>query len=243
MLAANFGIKVNSEAFEAMARSLPVNILGKHKNQVHQLEALLLGQTNLLNGIFTGDYPKMLQKEYRFLKKKYDLKANTVLPHFLRMRPANFPTIRLSQLAMLVNRSTHLFSKIKEMKVVNEVKELLDVTANDYWHYHYTFDELTDHKPKHLGKQMVENIIINTITPVLFAYGSFTRQQVYKEKAIHWLQQLSAEQNAITRQWMAAEVANRSAFDSQSLIELTNNYCNHQKCLDCAVGNKILRNS
>lgn len=243
MLAANFGIKVNSEAFEAMARSLSVNILGKHKNQVHQLEALLLGQTNLLNGIFKEDYPKMLQKEYRFLKKKYDLKPNTVLPHFLRMRPANFPTIRLSQLAMLVNRSTHLFSKIKEMKMVNEVKDLLDVTANDYWHYHYTFDELTDHQPKHLGKQMVENIIINTITPVLFAYGSFTGQQIYKEKAIRWLQQLSAEQNAITKQWMAAEVANRSAFDSQSLIELTNNYCNQQKCLDCAVGNKILRNS
>jgi hypothetical protein len=194
-----------------------------------------------LNGDFTDDYAKLLQREYSFLKKKYALQSNTVLPHFLRMRPANFPTVRLAQLAMLVNQSTHLFSKVKEMKSVKEVKELLDVTANDYWHYHYTFDEATDHKQKHIGSQMAENIIINTIAPVLFAYGAFTKQELYKEKPIHWLQQLSAEQNAITRKWMAAEVANRSAFDSQSLIELTNNYCNHQRCLDCAVGNKVLQ--
>jgi hypothetical protein len=241
MLAANFGIKVNSEAFEVMARSISVNILAKHKNQVNQLEALLLGQANLLNGEFEEDYPKLLQREYRFLKKKYDLQSNTVLPHFLRMRPANFPTIRLAQLAMLVNQSSHLFSKIKELKTVKEVKELLNVTANDYWHYHYNFDELTDFKPKHLGSQMADNIIINTIAPVLFAYGMFTKQEQYKEKALHWLQQLSAEQNAITKLWAAAEVANHSAFDSQSLIELTNNYCNYQRCLDCAVGNKVLQ--
>jgi hypothetical protein len=241
MLATNFGIKVNSESFEVMARSLSINILAKHKNQIHQLEALLLGQANLLNGDFTDDYPKLLQKEYSFLKKKYGLQSNTVLPHFLRMRPANFPTIRLAQLAMLINQSTHLFSRIKEMRSVKEVKDILNVTANDYWHYHYTFDEATDHKPKHLGKQMVENIIINTIVPILFAYGSFTKQDAYKEKAVHWLQQLSPEQNAITKQWTLAEVANRSAFDSQSLIELTNNYCNHQRCLDCSVGNKVLQ--
>jgi hypothetical protein len=241
MIAANFGIKVNSEAFEAMARSLPVNILARHKQQVIQLEALLLGQTNLLNEKYTEDYPKLLQKEYRFLKKKYGLQQHNILPHFLRMRPANFPTIRLAQLAMLVNNTSHLFSSIKEIRTVKEVKEILNVTANDYWHYHYTFDELTDHKPKHLGSQMADNIVINTIIPVLFAYGLFSKQEVFKEKAIHWLQQLPAEHNAITRQWSAAEIANHSAFDSQSLIELTNNYCHHQRCLDCAVGNKILQ--
>jgi len=241
MLAANFGIKVNCDAFETMSRSISVNILAKHKNQIHQLEALLLGQANLLNGDYEEEYPKLLQKEFLFLKKKYALQSNTVLPHFLRMRPANFPTVRLAQLAMLVNQSNHLFSKIKELKSVKDVKELLNVTANDYWHYHYNFDEQTDYKPKHLGSQMADNIIINTIAPVLFAYGMFTKQEPYKEKSLHWLQQLSAEQNAITKLWSAAEVSNRSAFDSQSLIELTNNYCNHQRCLDCAVGNKVLQ--
>jgi Fe2+ transport system protein B len=241
ILASNFGIKVNTEAFEAMARSVSVNVLAKHKNQIHQLEALLLGQTNLLNGQYEEDYPKLLQKEYSFLKKKYQLQSHNILPHFLRMRPANFPTVRLAQLAMLVSQSYHLFSKLKEMQSVKEVKALLNVTANDYWHYHYTFDETAAFKPKHLGNQMIDNLVINTIVPVLFAYGLYTKQEEFKEKAIQWLQQISAEQNAITSLWHDAEIANRSAFDSQSLIELTTNYCNHQRCLDCAVGNKILQ--
>jgi hypothetical protein len=241
MLAANFGIKINAETFEIMARSISVNILAKHKNQIHQLEALLLGQANLLNREYEEDYPKMLQKEYRFLAKKYELNSLKVLPHFLRMRPANFPTIRLAQLASLVNQSSHLFSNVKEMKDVASVKKLLNVTANDYWHYHYLFDELTAYKPKHLGSQMVDNLIINTIAPVLFAYGLYSKTEEYKTKAINWLQETSAEQNTITKQWMVMEVGNTSAFDSQSLIELTNNYCNNQKCLECAVGNKILR--
>lgn len=241
MVAANFGIKVNMEAFEATARSISVNVLARHKGQLIQLEALLLGQSNLLNGEFSEDYPLLLQKEFRFLRKKYALRPHSVLPHFLRMRPANFPTVRLAQLAALVNRSSHLFSRIKEMGSAADVKDLLDVTANDYWHYHYRFDDLTDYKPKHLGSQMADNIMINTIVPVLFAYGSFSKQQEAKDKAIHWLQQLAPEHNAITKAWSAAEVANRCAFDSQALIELRNNYCHHQRCLDCAVGNKILQ--
>ncbi len=241
MLSANFGIKVNSEAFEAMARSIPVNILARHKHQVIQLEALLLGQANLLNGEYEEAYPVMLQKEYRFLKRKYDLPQNNVLPHFLRMRPANFPTVRLAQLAMLVNRSSHLFSRIKEMESVTELKSLLDVSAIDYWDYHYRFDEETGHHPKHLGDQMATNLVINTIAPVLFAYGSYTKQDSFKDKAIRWMQQLAPEQNAITRQWMAAGVGNHTSFDSQALIELANHYCQCQRCLDCAVGTSILK--
>jgi len=240
MLAANFGIAVNTEAFEAMARSIPVNILAKHKHQLHQLEALLQGQANLLHGNFSDYYAIMLQKEYLYLRKKYKLTPNTILPHFLRMRPANFPTVRLAQLAVLINTSTHLFSKIRELGAVTEVKALLDVTANDYWHYHYRFDDEQSFQPKHLGRQMADNIIINTIVPVLFTYGMVTGQNQYEDKAISWLQQLSAEQNAVTRLWVKAGVSNHTAFDSQALKELTTYYCNQQRCLECAVGNKIL---
>jgi hypothetical protein len=137
MLARNFGMKVNADIFESIARSLPVNILAKHKNQIHQLEGLLLGQACLLEHDFNEDYPQLLKREYNFYQKKYHLKQLSVKPFFLRMRPANFPTIRLAQLAMLINQSTHLFSKIKETNDVLAVKELLNVTANDYWHYHY----------------------------------------------------------------------------------------------------------
>jgi hypothetical protein len=157
------------------------------------------------------------------------------------MRPANFPTIRLAQLAMLINLSSHLFSTIKETEGPDKVKKLLNVTANDYWHYHYLFDEKTPFKPKVLGKQMIDNIIINTIAPVLFAYGSWSKEEVYKIKAIDWLTRLSPENNSITNKWKSFGVQNNSALDSQALIELKNNYCNEKRCLDCAIGNAILK--
>ncbi len=242
MLAANFGIKVNSALFEMVAETLPVNTLAKHKNQIHQLEALLLGQANLLAGKYEDDYAVLLQKEYRFLKKKYQLQPVNKHPAFLRMRPATFPTIRLAQLAMLVFQSSHLFSMIKEIKDCKKMQEAFMVTANDYWHYHYRFDEPTIFQPKHLGKQMAENILINTVIPVLFAYGLYSKDETYKEKAIQWLYELPPEQNQVTRQWQRLNISHRSALDSQALIELTNQYCVNKRCLDCAVGNRVLRN-
>ena len=241
MLARNFGMKVNADIFESIARSLPVNILAKHKNQIHQLEGLLLGQAGLLEQDFNEDYPQLLKREYNFYQKKYHLKQLSVKPFFLRMRPANFPTIRLAQLAMLINQSTHLFSKIKETNDVLTVKELLNVTANDYWHYHYRIDEAGEYQPKQLGKQMTENIIINTAVPVLFAYGSFNKEEAIKDKALQWLSELSPEKNTITTKWTSNRVINKNALESQGLLELKNNYCNLRRCIECSVGNAILK--
>lgn len=241
LLAANFGMKVNGELFEAVARTVPVSILSKHKHQINQLEALLMGQANLLEGEMEEAYPKMLQREYLFLKKKYGLASVTIQPNFLRMRPANFPTIRLAQLAMLVQQSSHLFSKIKELKNSSDLAALFSVVANDYWHYHYKFDFVSDYQPKLLGKDSINNIIINTIVPVLFAYGMYNKNEDYKEKAIQWLSETKPEVNHLTKLWNDFGIKASTAFDSQSLIELTNNYCNKRRCLDCAVGNKILK--
>ncbi|WP_207493213.1 DUF2851 family protein [Aridibaculum aurantiacum] len=241
MLARNFGSKINADCFEAVARSLPVATLGRHKNQIHQLEAMLLGQAGLLSRSFTDDYMVMLSKEYQFLQKKYKLVPSAITPNFLRMRPANFPTIRLAQLAMLVHRSSHLFSSVLEAVDVNGLKKYLDVTANDYWHYHYLPDEPTPFKPKQLGQQMAENIIINTIVPVVFSYGVFHKNDALKEKAAVWLTQVQPEENAITKHWKAKGVTNLHAADSQALIELKNNYCTHRRCLSCSVGNSVLK--
>lgn len=241
MLARNFGIRVNADIFESVARSLPVNILAKHKNQIHQLEGFLLGQAGLLNEDFNEDYPQLLKREYLFYQKKYQLRQVPVKPFYLRMRPANFPAIRLAQLAMLVNKSSHLFSKIKETESVATVKELLNVTANDYWHYHYKIDEAGEYHPKQLGAQMTENIIINTAIPVLFAYGLFTSDENSKDKALRWLSELAAEKNTITKKWTAHGVLNNNALESQALIELKNNYCDLRRCLECSVGNAILK--
>lgn len=154
LLAKNFGIKVNSDAFEKIAKSLPLNILARHKNNIHQLEALLFGQAGLLENEFKDAYPIMLQKEYLFYKSKYALEPIEGQLFFLRMRPANFPSIRLAQLAMLIHKSVNLFSTVKTATNLQEIKKLLNVTANDYWHYHYVFDEVTTFKEKNTGIQM-----------------------------------------------------------------------------------------
>ena len=248
LLARNFGIKVNADAFEAMARSISMNLLSKHKGQVHQLEALLFGQAGLLkkNPGRLGeedDYLLMLRKEYEFLQNKYKIKPIPIAMHFLRMRPGNFPTIRLAQLAMLVHGSAHLFSRIKDAGTIKELRTWFDVTANDYWHYHYQFEEISSFKQKRLGASMVDNIIINTVVPVLFAYGNYHSEQKYKDKALRWLEEIDGENNSITKGFLHIGIENKSAYDTQALIELKNEYCDKRRCLDCGVGNYLLKNA
>lgn len=241
LLAKNFGMKVNGEAFEAVARSIPLTVLSKHKNQIHQLEALLLGQAGLLNDRFEEDYPRLLQKEYKFLQAKYGLRPITMPLFSLRMRPGNFPTVRFAELAMLVHDSSHLFSKIKEAASAREIKQFFEVTANDYWHYHYQFDEASAFKKKKTGISMIDNIVINTVAPVLFAYGGYHNENKYKDRALECLEQIASEKNLITEGFKKLKIENKNARDSQALIELRNEYCIKRKCLECSVGNAILK--
>jgi hypothetical protein len=224
-----------------VAQTLPVTLLAKHKSSIIQLEALLFGQAGLLEKEFEEKYPVMLRKEYQFYQKKYKLIPVDGAFFFLRMRPANFPTIRLAQLAMLIHQSEHLFSRIKETGSLSEIKKMFELVANDYWHYHYNFDEQKDFKEKTLGKQMGDNIIINTVVPMLFSYGLHHNEEHFKEKAIAWLSELSAEKNTITRGFEKLEFDNKNALDSQALLQLKNEYCNPKFCLKCAVGNSILK--
>lgn len=241
LLAANFGMKVNGEAFMAMAASLPVKILARHKNRLVQLEALLLGQCGLLEDEPADAYTTMLQKEYRFLQKKYDLPRQYMNVHFLRMRPANFPTIRLAQLAALISESNHLFSKIISVKTLRELEQLFSVTANDYWHYHYRLGDETGFKKKAIGKSMIRHIIINTVLPVIYFYGYYNNDESCKQRVIDFATALLPEKNNITSGFEELGISNTSAFDSQALIQLKNEYCDKKRCLECAVGNAILK--
>ncbi|MFY7840867.1 MAG: DUF2851 family protein [Lacibacter sp.] len=242
LLARNFGGPLNAGAFELVAKSLPVTLLAKHKNQIHQLEALLLGQAGLLNEVFTDDYPVMLQKEYCFLQTKHKLKPITRQLQFLRMRPSGFPTVRLAQLAMLIHQSSHLFSKVTAAKTIDQLRVMFTVTANDFWHYHYTLNEAGPFRKKQVGDVMINNLLINTVIPLLFVYAQEQHNSALKEKSIQWLQQLPKEKNSITTKWEAAEVQHQSAFDSQALLFLKKNYCDAKHCLQCAIGNSLLKN-
>jgi hypothetical protein len=240
LLARNFGIRLNSDAFEQIARSVPLAVLGRHRRQLLQVEAMLLGQAGMLDKTFDEDYPNMLRKEYVFLQKKYTLQKVYMPLYFLRMRPANFPTVRLAQLAQLVHGNRHLFSQIKDTASVKELEQFLHVTANDYWHYHYSFDHPSGFRKKSLGQNMIHNILINTIIPMLYTYGYLNNIESYKNRAVEWLEQLPAEKNRICAGFEAAGISNTTAFDSQALIHLKNEYCNEKRCLQCAIGNKLL---
>lgn len=241
MLARNFGLSVNADAFGEISASIPYNLLLKHRSQVLQLEALLFGQAGLLNDIGEDKYAVMLKKEYLFLQKKYDLHPIHIPVHFLRMRPACFPTVRLAQLAMLVHLTSNMLSLVLNEMSMNVIKEAFKVTANDYWHYHFRFNEAAVYKPKTLGDDMINSIMMNTIVPVLFAYGKYHQEPNFQHKAMEWIEMLPAENNAIVSKFRSIGVLSKNAADTQSQIELKTQYCNNKRCLDCAVANALLK--
>lgn len=242
-LAANFGFKINALPFELMAKSLPQLTLAKHKNNPMQIEALIFGQAGFLDTELKDEYPLRLKKEYDFLRKKYNLKPiENHLWKFMRLRPQNFPTIRLAQFAALIVQSNHLFSKILEIKDIDALRNLFSVIkVNDYWDDHYRFDLLSKPLPKTFGASSVDIILINTLALFLFSYGKQHQQQYYISRSLKLLENLPAERNNITEDFITLGLKINNAFESQALLELKNNYCNYKKCLQCGVGNKILK--
>lgn len=242
VLAGNFGFKVNEQPFRMLATMLPLHILGKHKDSLFQIEALLFGMAGLLNSDFTDEYPVKLAREFEFLQKKYSLvPIQGHLWKFMRLRPTNFPTIRISQFAALVHKSQKLFSKIIEAEDLKTLLSFFDVTASSYWDEHYVFDKPSGHSAKQLGKDAVFNILLNTAAQLLFLYSNVKGDERYREKAIALLLQIEPESNAITRGWGDIGIKALNAFDSQALIELKNSYCNLKKCLSCSIGLNLLK--
>ncbi len=237
-----FGFKVNALPFEMLAKSLPSVILAKHKNSKFQIEALLFGQAGMLeNDTLNDDYYLNLKKEYTFLKNKYKLiPVESHLWKFLRIRPSNFPVIRISQFADLIYKSSHLFSKIIEATDINELKKMFDLQTSEYWDTHYTFGNESKLSKKKLGKSAINSILINTVIPVLFLYGKEKDNSETIEKAISFLENIKAEKNNITKKWEDAGLKIKNAYFSQSLIQLYNEYCIKKRCLDCRIGHQYI---
>ena len=241
-LARRFGAKINAEPFDWLARSTPNLVLSKHRNNLMQLEALLFGQAGMLEHVFTDEYPKGLQKEYGFLKHKHQLEAiNPAAWKFLRLRPANFPTVRIAQLATLAHQSIHLFSKILEIETVQDIEDLLEVNVGDYWLTHYVFEKESVKRNKSLGQNAIHILIINTIAPFLFLYGKLKGEGRFKDKALELLEGLPPEDNYIIKGWVKMGVEPDSAYRTQGLLQLKNLYCDKKRCLECAVGSVVLK--
>jgi hypothetical protein len=242
-LAANFGFKTNALPFELLAKSLPQNILAKHKNSPLQIEALIFGQAGFLADELTDAYPQKLKAEYDFLRKKYNLTPiENHLWKFLRMRPQNFPTIRLAQFAALIVQSNHLFSKILDTQDVKGLKDLFsNIHVNEYWLTRYRFDKESKPAGKSLGDASVNTLLLNIVAQFLFSYGKHLQLQHFISRSLKLLESIPAEQNNITADFVNLGLKINSAFESQALLELKNNYCDYKKCLQCGVGIKILK--
>ncbi len=240
-LARYFGMKTNSDAFEMLTKSLPYKFILKEKDDIKKIEALLFGQAGFLNEKFSDSYPLELKNEYEHLKNKYNLKPIPVsIWKFSKLRPLNFPTIRISQLAKILFVQNHLFRNVFECPDLKCLKEIFKISTTDYWKNHFVFDEISINKQKNLGKTAIEVLIINTIIPALFYFGELNNEQEYKDKALDFLLKLPKEKNSIIKIWEILDFEVGSAYDSQGLIELKLNYCDKKKCLECPVGNEIM---
>lgn len=244
-LAKSFGLKINQLPFELLVRATPLKIAGKHSRNLFELEALFFGQAGFLNKPLHNDvYHNSLLKEYLFLQKKYSLKS--IEPHlwkYLRLRPSNFPTIRIAQFCSLIHKSKRLFSITMESDSIEQLLETYQCSVSDYWKIHYKFGKKAEYKNKSLGLQTRMSLIINTIVPFMFIYGEHKNIQQLKEKAVHLLETIPPEVNNITKRWSDYNIRCRHAGDSQALLQLTNEYCSHKQCLHCQIGNLVLRKS
>lgn len=243
LVAKNFGFKVNALPMQMLAQSLPQQLFAKHKDNPTQIEALIFGQAGFLNQNFEEQYPLNLKREYLFLQKKYNLKPLDVsVWKFLRMRPQNFPTLRLAQFSALIVASNHLFAKILTINDVKTMHSLFEkLPVNTYWKTHYHFNKKASDVSLQLGKKSIENLLINTLSVTLFAYGKTLNCQNYIDKALALLEILPPEKNNVIQQFLTAGVKVKTSFYSQAILQLKKNYCNEKKCLNCGVGIKLLK--
>jgi hypothetical protein len=244
MLCKNFGFKVNTEPFLQLAQSLPYKILMKHGDRLEQMEALVFGQAGFLNETINDSYYLLLKREYTLLQKKYNLGDRQMYKaqwRFLRLRPANFPTLRLAQLTSVLYHQKNMFSKIISTGSWKELSPAFSVKPSAYWLYHYQFFKKQDKEIPSLGRMSIENIVINSIVPMLAAYGKAKDDQRFIDRAVQLLQETGAEKNNILRSWDALGLHSKTAFDSQALIELHNSFCVRRRCLDCNIGFSLLQ--
>ena len=241
LLAKNFGLKVNGDAFLQLARSFDFSILRKVRFNELQLEALLFGQAGFLEEEVEEVYYQALKKEHEYLRHKYNLHAIANGFQFFRMRPNNFPTIRIAQLVSLFQKYQNLFSNLMELDKLEDFYKLLSVEVNDFWKTHYTFETESKKSPKKLTKSFIDLLLINTIIPLKFVYLQ-NRGEVIGEDILKLIQQIKPEKNSIISKFSDLKIPSENAFETQALLELKNNYCAKKRCLECAIGNSLVRN-
>ncbi|MEK0421187.1 MAG: hypothetical protein RLZZ161_1038 [Bacteroidota bacterium] len=242
LMARYLGRLVNGDAMESLTNAVPFALIQRYRHNAMQMQALLFGQSGLLTSTHKDDYAKQLYAEYRFLKNKHALLPLTAsVWKFGRLRPPNFPTLRIAQLSAVLEQSG-IFSVMMEAQSVAELKSLLCQKPHAYWETHYRFDYACAPRSAAAGNDTMEGLIINAVLPLRFAYAQYHNDAELQEKALDMLSSLPPESNKITRNWQELGFENNSAYDSQSLLGLQQLYCEKRRCLECSIGQKIMRN-
>lgn len=241
-LAKSFGFKLNSIPFSMLAETTPLKILLKYRNNPDTINAILFGQAGFLEDKISGDkYYGILSREYKSIRQ---LLPKRILHNyswqFMRSRPANFPTVRISQFASLVINTFPLFATITECRELSRMIEIFKINSERYWEDHKLFGSVKREKNYKMGDASARLIIINAVLPVLFSYAKFRMRYELQDRVLRFLEELPAEKNKITHSWEKAGFKAENAFESQALIQLTNYYCKDRKCLDCLIGHKII---
>lgn len=243
LLAKNFGLNTNGNSFLQISMAIPFSVIRKESFEIENLEALLFGTAGLLEVEKEDVYYKDLKFRYFYLLHKYQIEKTYTEPlQFFKLRPDNFPTIRLSQLAALYHKHQNLFSKIIELKSVDAVYRLLSVSASSYWQNHYQFDKESPKKSKTLSKSFIDLLIINTIIPLQFTYSNIMGESI-SENLIDFMNEVTSEKNVIMDKFNSFGIQSKTAFESQTLLELKNEYCERKACLKCAIGLELLKNN
>jgi len=242
ILLKNFGFKVNSLPFELLASYLPVHILLKHIDNQKQVEALILGTAGLLDDFFKDKYIQNLQSEFEFLKNKYQLSVlNKTIFKYSKLRPSNFPGLRLAQFAQLICKNSKLLSQPHEFNSISELRSVLDLELEGYWKNHYKPDGEKSKIDLRLGEASKQNILVNTFSYFLFFYGKKLNKPFFENFALEILESASFEDNTKTKKFVTLNGGKRSAMTSQGMIHLYDNYCSKKQCLKCGIGCSILQ--
>lgn len=242
LLSRNLGFGLNSDSFERLALSLPLRYIQKQGDNLIQIEALLFGQSGMLENMnVNDDYLSLLQKEYQFLRNKYELNPlESCIFKSMRSRPTAFPQIRIAQLASLLHSSHGLFSRIINCDDIGRIRLMFHVNASEYWQTHYTFGATSERKSKYLGDASLDIILINTVVPLLFIYGKQMDSELHCDRALRFLEMLRPEQNSITRRMAKLGLPLNNAADSQAMIQLKREYCEQKKCMFCRIGHQFM---
>jgi hypothetical protein len=242
MLARSFGFGLNATPFEMTAKSISLLNLARCRNNLLQVEAILMGQAGFLDEArLFSDYYSGLRNVYLHQQKKLGLKPiEKHLWKYLRLRPVNFPTVRIAQFAALISEAEGLFSRVIACREITELSRIFEVRASSFWDSHYTFETKSPVKAKKLGSEAFQVIVINAVVPFLFVYGQRTGHPSLKERALEWLNQLPPEKNRLVTRWEAAGIKAVSAFYSQGILQMSTKYCGHKRCLACSVGMSII---